>query len=98
MWELLAAWSRQYSKHDIVRWGQEERIPCFPVNTVSDLLEDEHLAYREFFVEIDHPAAGAFKYPGVPYRFSNTPLPLDARPAPLLGEHNKQILGGLGQS
>ncbi len=98
LWELLSDWSRRYSKHEIARWGQEKRIPCFPVNTVSDLLEDEHLACRHFFVELDHPVAGAFKYPGVAYRFFNTPLSLAARPAPLLGEHNSQILDGLEQS
>jgi crotonobetainyl-CoA:carnitine CoA-transferase CaiB-like acyl-CoA transferase len=93
LWELLNEWSRQFSKQDIARWGQEKRIPCFPVNTVDDLLKDPHLAFRKFFVEIDHPVAGKYRYPGVPYSFSNTPLPLGARPAPLLGEHNELILG-----
>ena len=91
LWELLSAWSRQYSKHDIARWGQEQRIPCFPANTVEDLLRDEHLAARQFFVEIEHPTAGALTYPGVPYTFSKTPLPLKARPAPLLGQHNDML-------
>ena len=90
LWELLSQWSRQYSKHDIARWGQEKRIPCFPVNTVEDLLQDEHLASRHFFVDIDHPVAGPLQYPGVPYTLSSTPLPLQARPAPLLGQHNDQ--------
>ncbi len=94
LWELLSQWSRQHSKHDIARWGQDKRIPCFPANTVKELLSDEHLAARKFFVDIDHPVAGLLKYPGVPYTFSNTPLPLNARPAPLLGQHNDRFLGG----
>lgn len=94
LWELLSQWSRQHSKHDIAQWGQEKRIPCFPANTVEELLRDEHLAERRFFVDIDHPAAGPLKYPGVPYTFSNTPLPLNARPAPLLGQHNDMFLRG----
>lgn len=97
LWELLSAWTRQFSKHEITRWGQEKRIPCFPVNTVSDLMRDPHLDEREFFVDIDHPVAGMLKYPGVPYRLSNSPLPLAARPAPLLGEHNQQFLESLEQ-
>lgn len=96
LWKLLSDWSSGYSKHEIARMGQEQRIPCFPVNTVLDLLDDEHLAHREFFVEIDHPAAGTLKYPGAAYKLSNTPLPLAARPAPLLGEHNHSILDNLG--
>jgi crotonobetainyl-CoA:carnitine CoA-transferase CaiB-like acyl-CoA transferase len=95
LWKLLSEWSSNHSKHEIARWGQEQRIPCFAVNTVLDLLNDEHLAQREFFVELNHPVAGTLKYPGAAYRFSNTQLPLSARPAPLLGEHNRSILENL---
>ncbi len=95
LWKLLSDWSINYSKHHIAGWGQEQRIPCFPVNTVLDLLNDEHLAHREFFVELDHPVAGVLKYPGTAYKFSNSELPLAARPAPLLGEHNQLILENL---
>ncbi len=91
LWALLSQWSRQHSKHDIARWGQEKRIPCFPVNTVEDLLRDEHLADRQFFVDIDHPVAGLLIYPGVPYKLSHTPLPLQARPAPRLGQHHDKV-------
>lgn len=93
LWELVSQWTRQHSKHDIARWGQEIRIPCFPVNTVLDLFKDPHLAEREFFVELDHPVAGILKYPGVPYRLADSDLPLAARPAPLLGQHNEHVFG-----
>ena len=92
LWELVNEWTRQYSKHDIARMGQERRIPCFPVNTVHDLFNDLHLKEREFFTTMEHPIAGALRYPGVPYRLSNTPLPLAERAAPLLGEHNDMYL------
>ena len=88
LWELIGEWTQQRSKHDIARLGQERRIPCFPVNTVHDLFNDLHLKERGFFTTIEHPIAGAFQYPSVPYRFSNTPLNLAERPAPLLGQHN----------
>jgi len=45
---------------------------------------------------IDHPVAGSLKYPGVPYRLSNTTLPLGAWPAPLPGQHNESVLGSVG--
>ena len=92
LWELLAAWTSQRSRFDISREGQERRIPCFPVNTVSDLLTDPHLKERRFFVSIDHPVAGTFQYPGVAYRLSKTPLALGSRPAPTLGQHNAEVL------
>ena len=95
LWKLLGQWSRDRSKLEIAKQGQERRIPAFPVNTVADLLSDQHLKERKFFVEIDHSRAGNLRYPGVAYRLSNASLPLDARPAPLLGEHNEVILSAL---
>ena len=97
LWKLLSDWSINYSKHEIARRGQEQRVPCFPVNTVLDLMSDEHLAHREFFVEMEHPEAGILKYPGAAYKLSDSDLPLAARPAPLLGQHNQEILEGLNR-
>ena len=97
LWKLLSDWSINYSKHEISRRGQEQRVPCFPVNTVLDLMSDEHLVHREFFVEMEHPEAGTLKYPGAAYKLSNSDLPLTARPAPLLGQHNQEILEGLNR-
>lgn len=94
LWELLSDWSRQYTKHEIARRGQDQRIPCFPVNTVMDLLNDRHLDHRQFFVEIEHPVAGTLKYPGTAYKFSNY-QPLADTAAPLLGEHTNLILENL---
>ena len=93
LWELVGQWTRTHAKHDVARWGQERRIPCFPVNTVRDLFNDAHLKSRGFFNDVEHPVAGRLTYPGVPYRFSNLTLPLTARPAPRLGEHNERFLG-----
>ena len=92
LWELLSEWTSQRSKQDIAREGQRRRIPCFPVNTVKDLMTDPHLADRRFFVPISHPVAGELRYPGVPYRLSETTLPLDKMPAPTLGQHNEEAL------
>ena len=92
LWELMSNWSRNHSKNDIANWGQQKRIPCFPVNTVLDLFNNTHLKEREFFMELNHPIAGVYNYPGAPYSLSNCPLPLDARPAPVLGEHNQLLL------
>ena len=92
LWELVGQWTRSHAKHDVARWGQERRIPCFPANTVRDLFNDAHLTFRRFFNEIDHPVAGRLTYPGVPYRFSHLTLPLTASPAPRLGEHNERFL------
>ncbi len=91
LWSLLSAWTSQRSRFDIAREGQRRRIPCFPVNTVKDLMTDPHLEDRRFFALIDHPLAGEFQYPGVPYKLSRTSLPIGNLPAPTLGQHNSEI-------
>ncbi len=92
LWELLTAWTGERSRFDIAREGQNRRIPCFPVNTVADLLTDAHLDERRFFVPIEHTSSGRFRYPGVAYRLSNTRLPLGDMAAPTLGQHNDEVL------
>ena len=82
LWELLSEWTSQRNKRDIARDGQNRRIPCFPVNTVKDLLEDPHLEARQFFIPIDHPAVGKLRYPGVPYRLSKTDTSRSRAPCP----------------
>ena len=91
LWALLADWTRPRSKREIAREGQRRRIPCFPVNTISDLLSDAHLSERSFFVSLDHPFAGPLAYPGAAYRLSGASLTLDRRPAPTLGQHDSEV-------
>ena len=68
----------------------EHGVPCSLVRSVKDLVDDEQLAFRQFWKELEHPVAGKFKYPGPPFRLSATPWKTD-RPAPRLGEHNEQV-------
>jgi crotonobetainyl-CoA:carnitine CoA-transferase CaiB-like acyl-CoA transferase len=67
-----------------------------PVLSPGELLEDEQLKAREFFVEADHPVMGKVKYPGAPAKLSETSWQKGR--APLLGEHNVEIYGRLGYS
>jgi crotonobetainyl-CoA:carnitine CoA-transferase CaiB-like acyl-CoA transferase len=69
------------------------RAPISPVNTVADLLESEHLNTRDFFRELEHPAAGTLRYPVPGARMPATPP--EPRPAPLLGQDNASVYGDL---
>jgi crotonobetainyl-CoA:carnitine CoA-transferase CaiB-like acyl-CoA transferase len=51
------------------------------------------LKARGFFVEIAHPVAGRFEYPGAPLKYHATPWEI-RMPAPVLGQHNEEIFGG----
>jgi formyl-CoA transferase/CoA:oxalate CoA-transferase len=71
-----------------------EGVPIGPINTVADVFDDPHIQAREMLVELQHPAAGAFKVVGVPVKFSETPAGLEA-PSPLLGQHTEEVLAWL---
>jgi len=89
----LAPWLMEHIREEIYTLCQEKKIPFTPVRRMNEVLEDEHLKERGFFVEVTHPEAGKLKYPGAPFKLSETPWEVE-RPAPLLGEHNKEIYCG----
>jgi CoA:oxalate CoA-transferase len=89
---FLEEWVSQQTVLDLYRKAQAKRVPFAPVSTMGDLLSNEHLKSRGFFVEITHPVAGAHKYPGAPLKYHRTPWQLRT-PAPTLGQHNAEVFG-----
>jgi len=87
---LISEWMKDHTKQEIFHQGQASGVPVAPYNTTKEVVESKQLAAREFFVEIDHPVAGAFMYPTVPFRFSKSPH-TSGLPAPCLGQHNYEI-------
>ena len=87
---LLTEWTMQHTKEELYHRGQEAGIAFGMVYTAKDLVESNHLEARGFFVDVDHPKTGTIKYPGTPYKFSETPCRIE-RAAPTLGEHNEEI-------
>jgi crotonobetainyl-CoA:carnitine CoA-transferase CaiB-like acyl-CoA transferase len=87
---LLAPWLMSHTKEEIYSLCREKRIPFAPVKNIKEVVNDPHLKVREYFVEVEHPATGSLKYPGAPYKLSETPWKVD-KPAPLLGEHNEEV-------
>jgi crotonobetainyl-CoA:carnitine CoA-transferase CaiB-like acyl-CoA transferase len=60
--------------------------------TVAD--RNEHLDARGFYEAHEHPTLGTVRYPVLPTRFASWSGPVHSRPAPTLGQHNDEILGG----
>ena len=87
---LIEEWTMQRPVREVVAMADARRVPCKPVNSVTEVVNSELLASRDYFVEIDHAEAGKVKFPGAPYKLSSTPWAL-RRAAPLLGEHNHEI-------
>jgi crotonobetainyl-CoA:carnitine CoA-transferase CaiB-like acyl-CoA transferase len=65
------------------------------VNSSVDLLDDLHLRTRRFWETVEHPVVGTFLTAGMPFRFASITSPWVRTAAPLLGEHNVDVLGGV---
>lgn len=66
-------------------------VPCGRINSVAEAFAEPQAAARAMIETVDHPAIGALKLVGMPYKFSDTPAAVRL-PPPLLGEHTDEIL------
>jgi len=87
----LDEWMLGQKKEDIHHKGAKKGIPMGPINSAKEIMENEQYAARGYFVEVEHPEAGKYKYAGWPYQMTASP-PCACRPAPLLGQHNQEVI------
>jgi crotonobetainyl-CoA:carnitine CoA-transferase CaiB-like acyl-CoA transferase len=74
--------------------GLRGRVPCAPVNSVKQALEDPQVLAREMIVEVEHPAWGTLRETASPYKVG---ADLDHRPGPDLGADTDAVLAELCQ-
>ena len=92
---LIEQWTRAHAIEEIVDKLLAAGVPASPINTVDRLVTDPHIAgAREMFVDVEHPKAGKTRLTGAHIKLSATPARLRT-PAPMLGEHNDEVFGGL---
>jgi crotonobetainyl-CoA:carnitine CoA-transferase CaiB-like acyl-CoA transferase len=79
--------------------GQALGLPWGAIRSMDEILDDQHLQDRSFFIKVEHPELGqSFLYPGPAAMYSKSPWRISRR-APLIGEHNTEIFcGELGLS
>ena len=70
-------------------------VPVGPVHSLGEALAHPQTLARGMVVDLVHPQAGAIKAIGCPLHFSATPTQI-TRPAPLLGEHTREVLADYG--
>jgi len=66
-------------------------VPVGPVHTIGEALEHPQTQARGMVVDLEHPQAGTTRALGCPLHFSQTATRI-TRPAPLLGEHTRDVL------
>jgi len=81
------------TKTEIYEEALRRRIILYPASTTEDLADNIQLREREFYVGVEHPELDeTVTYVGAPYKMTETPWSISRR-APLIGEHNEEILG-----
>ncbi|MDQ2635994.1 MAG: CoA transferase, partial [Actinomycetota bacterium] len=96
--EHLAAWCSQRTGDDIVEtlWGRG--VPVAKVMQPHRQTELPQLAARGFFEDVGHPVNARTPHSTVPFKMSRGPERVHVRSAPLLGQHNHELLSELGLS
>ncbi len=83
-----AEWLEILAEHD---------VPCAPALRRFELLDNPQVVASGSIIETEHPIVGRVRQARPAARFSATPV-TPPRGAPCLGEHNYEILTGLGLS
>lgn len=94
MFNLIEEWTEQYTKWEVMEKLNAVNVPCGPILSTKELIEDESLAATGAVVEVEHPKRGTFKTVGNPIKLSDSPVDVETSPA--LGEHNSDVYGALG--
>ena len=89
--EMIEQWTMTKTKFEVMATLNPLNVPCGPILSIEELINEEALVKTGTVVEVDHPERG-------PYRTVGNPIKLSASPShvtrsPLLGEHTDEILG-----
>src|SRR5260370_34779763 len=88
--EIVAAWTKQHTKHEVMRLIGEAGVPCGAVLDTSDLLAEATFESRGI-IQTQHHPSGDVRMPTFPVRFDGKPPKI--APAPLLGQHTAEVFG-----
>jgi crotonobetainyl-CoA:carnitine CoA-transferase CaiB-like acyl-CoA transferase len=87
----ISAWTITLSAAQLLDKLQAIGVPSAKVASVSELVDDPHLAHRAQILNMDHPKAGTVPMQGFSVQFGDSPMRL-RHPPPMLGEHTRTIL------
>lgn len=92
MFRLIEEWSSALPKWDVLEQLNAHDIPCGPILSTKEIVEDESLAANGMIVRVEHPERGTFTTVGSPLKLSDSPV--DVVASPLLGQHNEEVYVG----
>ena len=94
--ERMSRWTAERTTDEVLEEMARARIPCGPVLSPEEVLQNPHVQAVGFFKEVDYPGLEKpVPVADFPVRLSKTPGEIRHR-APTLGEHTDEVLGSLG--
>ena len=91
---VLATWCRQRRMKDAMQVLEENRVPCGPVYSVADMMEDPHFKQRGLFEQVEINGE-PLRIPAMLPKLSTTPGTTEW-PGAEVASHSDEILQGLG--
>jgi crotonobetainyl-CoA:carnitine CoA-transferase CaiB-like acyl-CoA transferase len=93
---IVATWTAGQEKHALQRRLQAAGVPAGAVLNVRELLEDEHVQFRDVFQRLEYPdLARPFPHTRVAFKLRGRHASRIDTPAPRFGGANRAVLGGL---
>ncbi|MET7735996.1 formyl-CoA transferase [Streptomyces sp. NPDC005402] len=89
MFQLIEEWTAALPKWQVLEQLNAHNIPCGPILSPKEIIEDASLAANDMIVEVEHPQRGTFTTVGNPLKLSDSPTTITT--PPLLGQHNEEI-------
>jgi crotonobetainyl-CoA:carnitine CoA-transferase CaiB-like acyl-CoA transferase len=90
---LIAQWASMMPLVDAVDLLVAAGVPAAPARDSRRIFEHPQIDARGYSEQVEHSVVGTHPTPGLPFRYASVDRWI-RRPAPVLGEHNAEILGG----
>ncbi|WP_291743575.1 CaiB/BaiF CoA-transferase family protein [Bauldia sp.] len=95
VWEKVDAETRKYGTEELLERMLAADIWCAEVKDIRKAAEDPQVTHMKMITTYQHPKGGTVKVVAPAIRMSET-QPVIERPAPMIGEHGREILAEFG--
>jgi crotonobetainyl-CoA:carnitine CoA-transferase CaiB-like acyl-CoA transferase len=93
---VVAEWTRTQTAAEIIDALGAQHVPAEQILTADRMYDIPELDARGYYEEVEHPVTGRHRYPGWPFKMTPGPDHHHRFAPPTLGQHNEEILRGLG--
>jgi CoA:oxalate CoA-transferase len=90
---VVTTWTSRQPKAEVFAATRRYRIPCAPVRTAPEVMNDPHMHGRGMLERFNHPELGEVVLPTTPLRLHGADK-VATIASPSIGQHNDEVYGG----